>query len=99
MKNDYPISREGALDERRGPHDDSREILVKTPGSNSSLRLNAKSRNHHDLVVWDVTLPFEEPLHLIKENGKWVSYGKSNTDMALIEAIGYAIDAQLGLKL
>ena len=91
------INRGSALDETRGPHDDSREILVKTPGNNSSLRLNAKSRMHNDQMVWDVTLPLEEPLQLMKENSKWVSVGKGNADIALIEAIGQAIDEQLAL--
>jgi hypothetical protein len=86
------INRGSALDERRGPHDDSWEILVKTPGNNSSLRLNAKSSKHYDLLVWEVTLPFEEPLHLIKENNKWVSFDNSQGDIPLIEAIGNAID-------
>jgi hypothetical protein len=95
MENDYPIGRGSAQDERRGPHDDSREILVKTPGNNSSLRLNARSRNQDDMVVWEVTLPFEEPLTLLKANEKWVAFGKSNADIPLIEAIGNAIDQQL----
>jgi hypothetical protein len=95
MENNYPIGRGSALDERRGPHDDSREILVKTPGNNSSLRLNAKSRNQDDMIVWEVTLPFEEPLNLIKKNEKWVAVGKSNADIPLIDAIGHAIDQQL----
>jgi len=95
MKNEYPMSRGSALDERRGSHDDSWEILVKTPVNNSSLRLNAKSRKCHDIVVWEVTLPFEKPLHLIKENNRWVAFDKSNVAIALIEAIGNAIDEQL----
>jgi hypothetical protein len=95
MENDYPIGRGSAQDERRGPHDDSREILVKTPGNNSSLRLNARSRNQDDMVVWEVTLPFEEPLTLLKASEKWVPFGKSNADIRLIEAIGNAIDQQL----
>jgi BarA-like signal transduction histidine kinase len=90
------ISRGSALDERRGPHDDSREILVKTPGNNSSLRLNAKPRKHHELMLWEVTLPFKEPLQLVKENGKWISFGKSKAAISLIVAIGNAIDEQLG---
>ena len=91
------IGRGSALDERRGPHDDSREILVKLPGNNSSLRLNAKAKQHEELIVWEVTLPFEEPLHLVKENSKWVSLGKSYAGKSLIEAIGHAIDEQLAL--
>ena len=91
------IGRGSALDERRGPHDGSREILVKLPGNNSSLRLNAKPKLHHEVIVWEVTLPLEEPLILIKENNKWVSFGKTNTDTSLIEAIGHAIDQQLVL--
>jgi hypothetical protein len=94
MQDEYPISRGSALDERRGPHDDSREILVKTPGNNSSLRLNAKSIKQDELTVWEVTLPLEEPLHLIKENNKWVPFVKTNVDISLIEAIGKAIDEQ-----
>lgn len=95
MENDYPIGRGSALDERRGPHDDGREILVKTPGNNSSLRLNAKSTNQNDRIVWEITLPFEEPINLLKENDNWVAFGKSNADIPLIEAIGHAIDQQL----
>jgi len=95
MENEYPIGRGSALDERRGPHDDSREILVKTPGNNSSLRLNAKLRKQHELIVWEVTLPLEEPLNLIKENNKWVCFGKTNAEISLVEAIGHAIDEQL----
>ena len=89
------MNRGSALDERRGPHDDSREILVKTPGNNSSLRLNAKFSKQQELTVWEVTLPFEEPLKLTKENNKWVCFGKSHADISLIEAIGNAIDEQL----
>jgi hypothetical protein len=89
------IGRGSALDERRGPHDDSQEILVKTSGNNSSLRLNAKSSQQHDRIVWEVTLALEAPLHLVKENDQWVSFGKSQAANALIEAIGQAIDEQL----
>jgi hypothetical protein len=89
------IGRGSALDESRGPHDDSRVILVKTPGNNSSLRLNAKATKQDELMVWEVTLPFEEPLHLVKENKKWVSLGKTYAGISLIEAIGHAIDEQL----
>ena len=74
----------------RHDHDDSREVLVKTPGNNSSLRLNAKFKKHDDLIVWEVTLPYEAPLRLIKQNSKWVSFGKSNVAISLIEAIGHA---------
>lgn len=88
------INTGSALDERRGPHDDSREILVKTPGNNSSLRLNAKARKHDDFIVWEVTLPFEKPLQLTNQNSKWVSFGETNADISLIEAIGNAIDEQ-----
>jgi hypothetical protein len=95
MENNYPIGRGSALDERRGPHDDSHEILVKTPGNNSSLRLNAK-RKQNAVTVWEVTLPFEAPLNLAKENDKWVALGKRKADIPLIEAIGHAIDQQLG---
>jgi hypothetical protein len=95
MENDYPISRGSALDERRGPHDDSREILVKTPGNNSSLRLNAQSKKQDEQMVWEVTLPFKAPLSLVKENNQWVALGKSDTALSLIEAIGHAIDQQL----
>jgi hypothetical protein len=89
------INRGSALDERRGPHDDSPKILVKTPGNNSSLRLNAKSRIQDDLLVWEVTLPLAEPIYLIKKNYQWVSAGQSKADISLIEAIGQAIDKQL----
>jgi hypothetical protein len=91
------IGRGSALDERRGPHDDSQEILVKTPGNNSSLRLNAKSSQQQYRIVWEVTLPLEAPLHLVKENDQWVSFGKGHAPNALIEAIGQAIDEQLAL--
>jgi hypothetical protein len=91
----YPIGRGSALDERRGPHDDSQDILVKTPGNNSSLRLNVKSKTKDELTLWEVTLPFEEPLRLVKQNNSWRAVGKSNTDSSLIEAIGHAIDEQL----
>jgi hypothetical protein len=97
IEKQFPIGRGSALDERRGPHDDSQEILVKTPGNNSSLRLNAKPKKQDGLLRWEVTLPFEEPLHLIKENNQWVSLGKSNTANDLIEAIGSAIDQQTGV--
>jgi len=97
MENDYSISGGSALDERRSPHDDSREILVKTPGNNSSLRLNAKPRRQQELTVWEVTLPLEQPLELTKENNKWVSLGKSQASTSLIEAIGHAIDEQLAV--
>jgi hypothetical protein len=88
------INRGSALNESRGPHDDSREILVKMPGNNSSLRLNAKLIMQQEMLLWEVTLPFEEPLHLVKENSKWVSLGKSYAGISLIEAIGNAIDKQ-----
>ncbi|SDF29371.1 hypothetical protein SAMN05216464_115142 [Mucilaginibacter pineti] len=91
------INRGSALDERRGPHDDSREILVKTPGNNSSLRLNAKSQQLDDRVVWEVTLPFEDPLQLVKENKQWVALGENQADKDLIQAIGDAIDKQLAV--
>jgi len=97
MEDEYSISRGSALDERRGPHDESREILIKTPGNNSSLRLNAKVRKDHELMVWEVTRPFEEPLHLVKESNKWASLGKTTAAVTLIEAIGNAIDEQLSL--
>jgi hypothetical protein len=88
-------NKESALDERRGPHDESREILVRMPGNNSSMRLNAKLIMQQETLVWEITLPFEEPLHLVKENSKWVSLGKSYAGISLIEAIGHAIDEQL----
>ncbi|SDE35340.1 hypothetical protein SAMN05216464_105321 [Mucilaginibacter pineti] len=94
-ENDYPIGRGSALDERRGPDDDSREILVKTPGNNSSLRLNARTQEHDKQTVWEVTLPFEVPLKLVKKDNKWVALGESRADLALIHAIGQAIDKQL----
>jgi len=78
-------------------NDVGREILVKTPGNNSSLRLNAKPRKHDELMVWEVTLPLEEPLTLIKQNNEWRSFVKSNADISLIEAIGHAIDQQMPL--
>lgn len=93
--NDYLIGRGSALDERRGPHDDSGEILVKTPGNNSSLRLNAKARQQHGQMVWEITLPFETPLKLIKENNYWISIGEGHAASMLIEAVGQAIDEQI----
>jgi hypothetical protein len=97
IEKQFPIGRGSALDERRGPHDDSQEILVKTPGNNSSLRLNAKHTSQHGTTVWEVTLPFDESLQLIKENNGWVPFSKSDRDYALIEAIGQAIDEQMPL--
>lgn len=44
--------------------------------------------------MWEVTLPFEEPLKLVKQNNNWISVGKSHADTPLIEAIGHAIDEQ-----
>jgi hypothetical protein len=95
MKDEYPISSGSALDERRGPHDDSREILVKTPGNNSSLRLNAKPRTHREVLLWEVTLPFEAPRTHIKQNNEWISFRKSNADISLIEVISKVIEEQL----
>jgi hypothetical protein len=94
IEKQFPIGRGSALDERRGPHDDSQQILVKTPGNNSSLRLNAKPTIQQCTTVWEVTFPFEEPLFLVKENNRWISFGKSNAANDLIEAIGHAIDQQ-----
>jgi hypothetical protein len=97
IEKQFPIGRGSALDERRGPHDDSQEILVKTPGNNSSLRLNAKHTSQQGTTIWEVTRPFEEPLYLVKQNNRWVSFGKSNAANDLIEAIGSAIDQQTGV--
>jgi hypothetical protein len=47
------------------------------------------------LIVWEVTLPFEQPLNLLKENDNWVAFGKSTADIPLIGAIGQALNQQL----
>lgn len=65
---------------------DTEEIMVKTQG-NKSLRLNTKALNED---TWLVTLPFQEPLIIKKQNGQWKKTNGIKAGAELIYDIGQA---------